>query len=166
MKWTELTRAEKTAHLFDYPYPDRLKKVKELWGEKASEYGGTVYFPFMTPWEEIIAVMKQTGEKQYVYVKLGVNDFGVITNEDIMNKEDESLALVRWHDKVMNDAQPVLLGFEMYDEKTLICRVCTEEGYRGDEDGFGVEPDMWASALLDFEGKVIGPFRPGYTYKP
>lgn len=41
-------------------------------------------------------------------------------------------------------------------------RVCTEEGDWGDEDGFGVESDLWASALFDFEGKIVRPFCPGY----
>ena len=45
-------------------------------------------------------------------------------------------------------------------------RVCTEEGDRGDEYGFGVEPDMWASALFDFEGSVIQPFALGYISGP
>lgn len=162
MKWDELTRAEKIAHLFDYPYPERLAKVKELWGIDASEYVGTVEFPPMTPWEEIVTVIKQTGKRQYAYVNLSADNFDAVTKHDILRKSDEALALVGWYKEVMKSKQPIKLGFDLYDEKTLICRVCTEQGYRGDEDGFGVEPDMWANALFDFEGNVIRPFIPGY----
>ncbi len=161
-----MTRTEKIKQLFNYPYPERLEKVKELWGTSASEYAEMVNFPQGTPWEETIAVIRQTGKKQYAYVILKEGDFGVITNDDIVNNCDNSLALVGWYKEVMNSGQPIQLGFELFDDKTLICHVCTEEGYRGDEDGFGVEPDMWASALFDFEGNVIGPFRPGYKYRP
>ncbi len=163
MEWNELTRAEKIAHLFDYPYPQRLEMVHELWGENASEYAEIVHFPPMTPCEEIVTVIKLTGKTQYAYVSLCDDDFGVITNDDIEKNCDEALALIRWYKKVMSSKQPVKLDFSLYDEKTLIGKACTEEGYRGDSDGFGVEPDMWANALFDFEMKVIAPFRPGYN---
>ncbi len=162
MKWDELTRAEKIAHLFDYPYPERLTKVKELWGMDASEYVGTVEFPPMTLWEEIVTVIKQTGRIQYAYVNLSADSFGAIVNQDLLRNNEETLALIGWYKKAMKSRQPIRLGFELYGEKTLICRVCTKQGYRGDEDGFGVEPDMWASALFDFEGNVIRPFAPGW----
>ncbi len=162
MKWNELTRAEKIAHLFDYPYPERLTKVKELWGIEASEYAETVNFPPMTPWEEIVTVIKQTGKMQYAYVNLSVDSFGAITNHDLSRNSEEALALVRWCKEVMRSKQPIQLGFNLYDKETLVCRVCTEAGDRGDEEGFGMEPDKWASALFDFEGNVIQPFTPGY----
>ncbi len=165
MNWDKLTRAEKIAHLFDYSYPERLEKVRKLWGESATEYDERVSFPPNTPWNEIVAVIKQTGKTQYAYVTLKVGDFGVITHDDLENNCDESLALVGWRQKIMDSDRLIQLKFQLYDEKTLIARVCTERGYRGDEDGYGVEPDMWASALFDFKGNVVAPFRPGYTYK-
>lgn len=162
MKWNKLTRAEKIAHLFDYPYSEQYEKVQELWGKDASIYANTEHFPQMTPWKEIAAVIKQTGKEQYAYVNLKENDFGAITNDDILNNDDSALALVRWYKKVIDSGQPTQLAFELYDETTLIGRVCTERGYNGDEDGFGVEPDRWACALFDFEGHAVKPFRPNY----
>ncbi len=165
MNWNELTRAEKLEHLFDYPYEERHDKVRELWGDAAREYNESVMFPPSTPWEEIVAVIKKTGKTQEAYVTLGVNDFDVISIEDFRRKEDEICALLGWRKVVLSSGKPIRLGFDLYDEKTLVCHVCTEQGYRGDGDGFGVEPDWWASALFDFKGNVIGPFRPGYTYR-
>lgn len=34
-----------------------------------------------------------------------------------------------------------------------VCRVCTEEGDHGNEDGFGVEPDMWQAHCLILKGR-------------
>lgn len=36
---------------------------------------------------------------------------------------------------------------------------CIEEGNRGDEDGFGVEPDIWILSALDRKGQLKYPFR-------
>lgn len=34
------------------------------------------------------------------------------------------------------------------------------EGGKGDDDGFGVESDLWVSAVLDKEGNFVKPFFP------
>lgn len=67
---------------------------------------------------------------------------------------------------MLRSSKPKQLDLELYDDNCIVCRVCTEEGDRGDEDGLGVEPDMWASALFDFEGNIIQTFAPGYTFRP
>ncbi len=43
---------------------------------------------------------------------------------------------------MLHCSKPKQLDLELYDDNSLVCRVCTEESDRGDEDGFGVEPDM------------------------
>ena len=39
--------------------------------------------------------------------------------------------------------------------------LCIGEGSNGDDDGFGVEPDMWTSALFDLNGNIVRLFQPG-----
>ena len=43
------------------------------------------------------------------------------------------------------------------NDKVTVLRLA-EEGYRGDEDGFGREPDIWIEAQLDENGEFIVPF--------
>lgn len=56
---------------------------------------------------------------------------------------------------MLRSSKPKLLDFELYDDNSIVCRVYTEESNRGDEYRFGVESDMWASALFYFEGNII-----------
>ncbi len=159
-----MTRTEKIGHLFDYPYEERDDKVKELWGEEAHMYNMHIWFSKSAPWPEILQTIRK-GATASAYVTLTQDDFDVITADDLRNNSDEAAALIGWWKEVFGEHNGcVQLDFQLYDENTIVCRVCTEEGYRGDSDGFGVEPDMWANALFDFEGKVIRPFRPGYQF--
>lgn len=162
MNWNKWSRAEKIEHLFDYSYDERADKVEELWGIEATEYDGHICFPCQTPWEEIMAVLKKTGKEQHAYVILDRSCFGDIICEHTVSRDPEVKALYKWYRRVTRSKRAILLGFELYDESTLVSRVCTEEGDWGDEDGFGVKPDLWASALFDFEGKIVRPFCPGY----
>lgn len=68
--------------------------------------------------------------------------------------------------KMLCGFKPKLLNLKFYDNNSLVTWVCTEEGDHGDEDGFGVETDMWACALFDIEVNIIQPFAPGYIFKP
>ena len=35
---------------------------------------------------------------------------------------------------------------------------CIDEGYDGDDDGFGIEPATWIVACMNFSGQIIAPF--------
>ena len=180
--WGELSRVEKIKHIFDYPESMRDSQAKDLWGSEASGYYEHIYFPPTAPWKEVVEVIKSNHHCQCIaYVRLADKDFKFFDEEDIKKlreKEDalplmyslrlhsEYYAYLEWREKMLRSSKTKLLNLQFYDDNSLVCRVCTEEGDRGDEDGFGVEPDMWASALLDFEGNVIQPFAPGYIFSP
>lgn len=173
--WNELDRAEKIKHLFDYPESMRSSLVKELWGPEAiGGYREHIYFPPDAPWCEIIEVIKNSQECQTVYMRLTDKDFKVFSPEmerEIYNKVDlytkrEYVAFAIWQEKVLRNSKPIPLDLEHYDENSLVCRVCTKEGDYGDEHGFGMEADMWASAIFDLDGHVIRPFEPGCIFAP
>lgn len=44
------------------------------------------------------------------------------------------------------------------DFELIELMVCIEEGYRGDSDGFGVEPDVWMKGYLSMDGRFASPF--------
>ncbi len=176
--WNELTRAEKIRHIFDYPESMRDSQAKDLWGLEASGYYEYLHFPPTAPWEEIVEVLKSSHHCQCTaYVRLTDKDFKLFGEEyykQLREKEkdlpfkyrlwqdSEYCAYLDWREKMLRGSKPKLLNLEFYDDNHLVSRVCTEEGDHGDEDGFGVEPDMWACALFDFEGHVIRPFAPGF----
>ena len=180
--WSELSRTEKIRHIFDFPESMRDSQTKDLWGPEASGYNNYIYFPSTAPWEEVVEVLKSNHDCQCTaYVRLTDKDFKFFGEEDFkklrekgkklrliysLRYDNEYCAYQEWREKMLRGTRPKLLNLEFYDDNSLVSRICTEEGDRGDEDGFGVEPDMWACALFDFEGNVIQPFAPGYIFKP
>ncbi len=182
--WNELSREEKIDQLFNYPYGEREEKVKELWGEDAHEYSRTVWFPRSVPWDEILQVLRNTEEEQHIYFTPKEEDILFIRYDDLeiskMNEEekifsryysrkmDEFISFQDWRRKILDRAKPktIQIPIDWYDENTLVSHLCIEEGDYGDEDGFGVEPDVWVSALFDLIGNVVRPFEPGYIFKP
>lgn len=173
-EWCDLGRAEKIRCLFDYPASTLDVRVKDLWGPEAFGYGKHIYFPITASWNEIVAVIKGSRHKQTAYTQLRPKDFDVPDISVLRNGnlhywnrrvlENEYYAFLSWRRRVLNDSRPEPLDFELYNDNTLVCRVCTEAGDRGDESGFGVEPDRWACALFDMDGRVIRPFVPGCLF--
>lgn len=175
--WNELSRDGKIKSLFNYPESMHERYVKELWGPEASVCYGHISFPPDAPWSEIVEVLKSSHSHHTTYVHLNSEDFKMPGPEEL-NTEYEKLkdkpihyrlelyedyqAFFFWRAKMLRSPGPKKLDLALYDDSSLICRVCTREGYRGDDDGFGVEPDSWASALFDLDGNVIRPFAPGY----
>ena len=149
----------------------RDTQAKDLWGPEAYGYYGHIYFPAGASWKEIAEVMKNSRTSHTVYVKLTNKDFKVF-DPDYMPEKFESrndravrheyVAFTKWRARVLRRSCLEQVDMEFYNDHSLVCRVCTEEGDRGDEYGFGVEPDMWASALFNFDGNIILPFAPGY----
>ncbi len=175
--WDGLSREEKIRHLFEYPAEMRDRQAKELWGPKAGGYNEHIYFPPDAPWHEIVEVIKHSHGSQMVYMRLKEKDFMTFDAESRKRERErrnidrkrpnaEYLAYLEWRTKVLRRSKPEMLSLELYRDNKIICRVCTDEGDYGDEDGFGVEPDWWASAIFDMDGNTIRPFSPGYITCP
>lgn len=175
--WNELSRAEKIKHIFDYPESMRNNLVKDLWGPDASVYCEHIYFPPTASWEEVVEVIKSSRQRHSAYIQLTYKDFKTYTPDELQKEckkrknlpfkfqiqaDNEYHAFMAWRKKILHSHTSQPLNFELYDENSILCRVCTGEGDYGDEYGFGVEPDMWASAIFDFTGKIIQPFAPGF----
>ena len=45
--------------------------------------------------------------------------------------DNEYCAFLVWCEKMLSNSRPKQLDLELYDEKTLVCRICVEEGDRG-----------------------------------
>ena len=173
--WNELSRAEKIKSLFDYPDEMRDSQAKGLWGPDAYAYSNHIWFPIDAPWNEIVEVIKHSHGSHAVYVRLTYKDFKSFDSDYTVRGFErgkdrtsghEYVAFAKWRKKILRSSRPEPLDLELFDENRIVCRVCTEEGDRGDEYGFGVEPDVWASALFDLDGNIIRPFAPGYLSGP
>lgn len=178
--WDELSRAEKIKHIFDYPESMRNSQAQDLWGAEASGYNKHIYFPPTAPWKEVIEVIKNNPHCYARYdIRLTDKDFKFFDENDMiklrektkdlhpkysLRQDREYYAYLGWRNRILRSSKPEKLNLELYDDNRIVCKVCTEEGDSGDEYGFGVEPDMWAIALFDFEGNVIQPFVPGFIF--
>ncbi len=184
--WNNMNRADKIKDLFKCTESEFNVRVKELWGEEAQTYSYDITFPVSAPWAEIAEVIRMRRAYHMVHIVLTEDDFMYYVEDEIPKKlYDENGRLKKplksyrktsdsveykaykdWRSMMLRNRRPKRLDVRLYDENTLISRMCTLEGGRGDEDGFGVEPDMWASALIDFNGRVVRPFSPGYMKTP
>ena len=144
--WDELSRIEKIKHIFDYLETTRNSQAKNLWGPEASGYNEHIHFPLTAPRKEVVEVIKSSHYSHTAYVRLTDKDFK-IPNPDDLRKESESkrnlplwysfrfdneyCAFLVWCEKMLSNSRPKQLDLELYDEKTLVCRICVEEGDRG-----------------------------------
>lgn len=75
---------------------------------------------------------------------------------NILNSNDRFAYLIeipKLVEKGYLEADAKKIDFELIE---LSCRI--EEGDRGDEDGFGMEPDTWIIAYLNLNGGFVSPF--------
>lgn len=177
--WLMLSREQKLETLFECPDSWRCRQAQSLWGEDAYGFGEMVNIPYGVSWEEIVKIVFST--KHYCSITLEVkpeyisdmdhdafmllvkqaNKRGEPFQEDLSYAQKEFCAFSAWRTARCRGKSNCLFYAEKFDDNSLILFACTEEGDRGDEDGFGVEPDMWTSAIFDINGNPIILFRPG-----
>lgn len=178
-KWLELSREEKILNLFDCPSSWRRKQVQYLWGTDAVGYGDWAQIPSDIAWSEIAKVICNGNcrcsvtmkmKREYIsqinldefHELLGqVNKPGEFCHIDPDYADREFWAFSSWRNTNFFGGKEYVFTVEKFDENTLLFMLCTRRGSHGDEDGFGVEPDMWTSALFDFNGNIVRPFLPG-----
>ncbi len=51
-----------------------------------------------------------------------------------------------------------IYGCAVFEDNIVTVRYCIEEADRGDEYGYGIEPDEWIVGKIDLEGNFIVPF--------
>lgn len=177
--WFELPREEKIRTLFDYPSDMRNKQVRNLWGKKAFASDRHVTFPANVPWSEIVEVVKlshseQTAklpmEKEYFsnmdwtafqHLMTELNIPGKVCKINPRYADREYRAFNIWRAEMLDGRRRCNLNIQLRsDNKLLLFRV-TNHGDYGDEQGYGMEPDMYSSGLFGLDGSVIVPFRPG-----
>ncbi len=178
-QWLKLSREEKILNLFDCPPSWRRKQVQYLWGADAVGYGDWVRIPSDVAWSEIAKVTSVENcrcsvtmkmKREYIsqinldefHELLGqVNKPGEFCRIDPDYADREFWAFCSWRNTNFFGGKEYVFTVEKFDENTLLFMLCTCRGSYGDEDGFGVEPDMWTSALFDFNGNIVRPFQPG-----
>lgn len=181
-EWLGLSRTEQIRTLFDLPLSVRCEQARFLWGPDAHAYDRHVCFPWGVSWEEIVEVVKISGDvsqtatlpmKRVYFSDIDWQGFQKIMGRvniprrpcsiDPRYADREYFAFDRWRHKMLSGERPrrAEVCIRMFDDRTLLLYKMTEAGDRGDEQGYGMEPEMFASALADMSGNVIRPFRPG-----
>lgn len=176
--WMSLSREQKLEKLFVCPDLWRCHQAQDLWGEGAYGFGDMVNIPYGVSWEEVVKVVFATKHyckitlkvkpeyisdidlDEFMHLVKRINKPGKICQIDPRYVQKEFFAFSKWRRKYSGKSK-CLFYAERFNDNSLILFVCTEEGDRGDEDGFGVEPDMWTSAIFDLHENPIIPFRPG-----
>ena len=74
---------------------------------------------------------------------------------------EEYAVFDRWREEIQSQSRRCEVDITLFNDATLLIRIWLQEGDHGDDQGYGVEHDVRVSALFDFYGNVVLPFRPG-----
>lgn len=177
-QWFELSREEQLRTLFAYPPTWRRRQVQYLWGHEAFGYDHWASIPSWVPWEELAKVIisgncscsvimkvkreyiSQINEDEYHKLVEQENKTSIY-NIDLKDVNRNYYAFSSWRRENRLVGKEYIFTVEKYDDNTLLFLLCIDRGSNGDEDGFGVEPDIWTSALFDLKGNIVQHFRPG-----
>lgn len=163
---------------------DKNLVFKKYWGAEAHCYGNHYDFPEETPWEDIYPILSwMCVTSHYIYLKVDRESFvdytweqkekkirdaekryGENAYDTVLEIDDEYFAYQAFVQQALYDGF-VYINAQYNSPDRIILRKVTHEGGRGDEDGFGVEPDFWVSAVLDGKGHFVQPFSPGYIFE-
>ncbi len=157
---------------------ERNSLLRKYWGEDAHCYNDYYGFPKRTSWEDIYEILTtQNARSASVYLKVDENSFSHYFWEQMRKEEEEtekkwgiSDALnvnLEYQDFWDFEAKGIKEGvvyvnLDLASPDKIIVRKAIREGSHGDEDGYGVEPDTWVSAVLDRNGNFVQPFYLGY----
>jgi hypothetical protein len=178
-EWFGLSRDEKLKTLFECPPSWRRKQLQHLWGEEAYGYGKFANIPSTVEWNEIVKAIthgncecrvKMVAKRDYIS-PMSRDEFHRLLDQE---KADKKFCVVdpqyadrdfgafnSWRNANFLGEKEYNFTVEKFDEGTLRFMLCIGEGSNGDDDGFGVEPDMWTSALFDLNGNIVRLFQPG-----
>lgn len=178
-QWLKLSREEKLQTVFSCPASWRRKQVQHLWGAEAYGYGFYARIPSGVAWDEMAKVIlsgkcecsvtlkikpeyiSQMNREEYHKLVVELNNSGEISGLDPLYANRQFTAFRSWRNSNFLEGKEHVFNVDKFDENTLRFMYCTERGDPGDKDGFGVEPDMWTSALFDLKGNIVELFRPG-----
>lgn len=178
-QWLKLSREEQLRTVFACPASWRRKQVQHLWGPEAYGYGFCTGIPSGVAWDEMVKVIfsgdcecfvtlkmkreyiSQMNRVEYYKLVAPLNKPGEICGIDPRYADRLFSAFSSWRNTNFFRGKEYIFTVEKFDENTLRFIYCTERGDHGDEDGFGVEPAMWTSALFDLNGNIVELFRPG-----
>lgn len=173
---------------------DRLKQaetdveknllLKEYWGPEASCFGNHYDFPKKAEWEDIYPILAWMCVAYHsLYLKVDANSFaeysweqkeakirdaekryGENAYDTVLELDEEYFSYQAFVQQGLYDGF-VQVKAQYVSPDRILLRKVTHIGGMGDEDGFGVEPDFWASAVLNREGQLVQPFAPGYLFE-
>lgn len=177
-QWLKLSREEQLRTVFACPPTWRRRQVQHLWGHEALGYDHWASIPSWVPWEEMAKVIisgncscsvtmkvkreyiSQINEDEYHKLVEQENKTSIY-NIDLKDVNRNYYAFSSWRRENRLVGKEYIFTVEKYDDNTLLFLLCIDRGSNGDEDGFGIEPDMWTSALFDLKGNIVQHFRPG-----
>ena len=178
-QWFELSREEQLRTLFTCPPTWRRRQVQYLWGHEAFGYDHWASITSWVPWEEMAKVIISGNcscsvtmkvKREYIS-QINLDEFHKLVEQ--LNKPGDFCsispeytnrdyyAFSSWRRENYLEGKEYIFTVEKFDDNTLLFLLCIGRGSYGDEDGFGVEPDMWTSALFDLNGNIVRLFRPG-----
>lgn len=148
--------------------------LRKYWGQDAHCYSDHYWLSKETNWEDIYMILTVLNARSVsVYLKVGPDSFVNYSWEQMLKEADEaekkwgiSNALeIRskyhsfWNFQAKGNKNGIVyVDLEQISSDKIVARTVAKEGSHGDEDGYGVEPDTWVSAVLDREGSFVQPF--------
>lgn len=178
-RWLELPREEQLTSLFACPPDCRGRQAKYLWGNEAYGYDYHVGIPAGVAWDEMAKVVisgncvcsfpmkmkreyiSQINRDEYCQLVEQENKLNELCYTSPNEADRDFYAFRSWRNENFPEGKEYIFTVEKYDDNTLLFLLCIGRGSYGDEDGFGVEPDLWTSALFDLKGNIVELFRPG-----
>ncbi|WP_075556664.1 hypothetical protein [Parabacteroides timonensis] len=157
---------------------EKERLLKKYWGRDAYCYSDHYWLPKGISWGDVCEVLTSLDIRSVsTYLEVNKDSFTYYSWEQMLEEENE--AKRKWG---ICDALEVCREYHAFWDFVAesnkngfvyaeICRLSPDkfvarkvlkEGSHGDEDGFGVEPDTWISAVLDRDGHFIQPFYLGY----
>lgn len=163
---------------------DKNLVLKKYWGPEAHCYGNHYEFPKEMTWEDIYPILSWMCVASHsIYLKIDKESFADYSWEQkeakirdvekrygekafdmVLELDEEYFSYQAFVQQVLYDGF-VQVKAQYISPDRIILRKVTHIGGQGDEDGFGVEPDFWASAVLDGKGCFVQPFTPGCIYE-
>jgi len=86
-------------------------------------------------------------------------EYHLILNMPVSDSDFGAKVKYEFHSKVkeLSIEGKIHVHVKLLRDGIIYIMYCIHEGDRGDIDGYGVEPDVWVTSLLDFNGKLLIP---------
>ena len=113
-------------------------------------YYGTIWQRKILPWNITYRLLK-------IFNRFKVHIMFPIEKEmfDLKSITESTVSVSSKFDDMLDRGYVNDVHTELMPDGNVMLELLVEEGDHGDEDGFGVEPDIWANGIMGKDGKML-----------